>query len=54
MHIVQILLKAITPALRKMIEDFARQFKVSALASDNPIDDIGAYLLFLVLGLPWD
>ncbi len=54
MQIVQILLKAISPALRQLIEDFARQFKISALDTDNPIDDIGAYLLFLVLGLPWD
>lgn len=54
MGIVQILLKAISPALRKMIEDFAQQLKVSALASQNPVDDIAVYLLFLVIGLPWD
>ena len=54
MTIVRLLLNAISPTLRKMIEDFANQLKKSALESDNPIDDIAVYLLFLVLGMPWD
>jgi len=54
MGIVQQLLKLISPVLRQMLEEFARSFKKTALESENPVDDIGAYLLFLVLGLPWD
>jgi len=54
MHIVQQLLKAISPALRDMIVKFAHDLKSHALSTDNPIDDIAVYLLFLVLGLPWD
>jgi hypothetical protein len=54
MGIVQHLLKAISPALREMIEKYSQELKVYALSTDNPIDDIAVYLLFLVLGLPWD
>ncbi|MBA7522314.1 hypothetical protein ES705_14432 [subsurface metagenome] len=54
MGIVQQIFKLISPTLRKMIEEFAHNFKKTALESDNPVDDIGAYLLFVVLGLPWD
>ena len=54
MGIVQQLLKLISPVLRQMIEEFAHRFKESALQTDNPVDVIGAYLLFLVLGLPWN
>lgn len=54
MGIVRQLLGLISPLLRKMIEDFARQFKDTAIKSENPVDDVAAYLLFLVIGLPWD
>lgn len=54
MQLVRLLLNAISPHLRKMIEDFANKLKQAALESENPIDDIAVYLLFLVLGIPWD
>ncbi|MBA7608975.1 hypothetical protein ES703_16161 [subsurface metagenome] len=54
MGIVQHLLKAISPALRELIIKYAQELKVYALSTDNPIDDIAVYLLFLLLGLPWD
>ncbi len=54
MGIVQHLLKAISPALRELIIKYAQELKAYALTTDNPIDDIAAYLLFLLLGLPWD
>ena len=53
MGIVQQILKAISPALREMIVIFAQQLKEAALKTDNPVDDIAVYLLFLLLGLPW-
>jgi len=54
MGIVQQLLKAISPALREMIVKYAQELRLLAQSTDNPVDDIGVYLLFLLLGLPWD
>ncbi|MBA7575482.1 hypothetical protein ES708_17312 [subsurface metagenome] len=54
MGIVQQLLKLISPALREMIVKYAQELKVYALSTENPIDDIAVYLLFLILGLPWN
>lgn len=54
MAIVQQLLKAISPALRDMIVKYAQELKAYALSTDNPVDDIAVYLLFLLLGLSWD
>ncbi|MBA7532914.1 hypothetical protein ES705_25144 [subsurface metagenome] len=54
MGIVQQILKLISPALRDIIVTFARQFKITALKSENPVDDIAAYLLFLIIGIPWE
>ncbi|MBA7525355.1 hypothetical protein ES705_17506 [subsurface metagenome] len=54
MGILQYLLKAISPALRELINKYAYELKVYALSTDNPVDDIAVYLLFLVIGLPWD
>ncbi len=54
MSIVQYLLEAISPALRKLIVKYAQELKVFALSTDNPVDDIAVYLLFLILGLPWN
>lgn len=54
MGIVQEILKLISPALRNMVVEFAHKFKETALTTDNPVDDIGAYLLFVVLGIPWN
>ncbi len=54
MGIVQHLLKAISPALREMIVKYAQELKVYAQSTENPVDDIAVYLLFLLLGLPWN
>ncbi len=54
MSIIQTLLELISPVLRQMVEEFALNFKKTALASENPVDDIAAYLLFLFIGLPWN
>lgn len=54
MAIVQQLLKAISPALRDMVVKYAQELRAYALSTDNPVDDIAVYLLFLLLGLPWE
>ncbi len=54
MGIAQQLLKAISPALREMINGFAQELKKYALTTENPVDDIAVYLLFILLGLPWN
>ncbi|GAI66554.1 unnamed protein product [marine sediment metagenome] len=54
MDIIQHLLKLISPALRELIVKYAQELKAYAQSTDNPIDDIAVWLLFLVIGLPWN
>ncbi|MBA7642676.1 hypothetical protein ES703_50380 [subsurface metagenome] len=52
MNIIQLLLDAISPTLRKLIVDFILSLSKAAAKTDNPLDDILVGILISVFVVP--
>ena len=52
MSIIQLLLAAISPTLRKLIVDFILSLSKAAAKTDNPLDDILVGILISVFVVP--
>jgi len=51
MTLIQLILKAISPELRKLIVDFILSLSKAAAKTDNPLDDILVGILITAFGI---
>jgi len=52
MNIIQLLLEAISPTLRKLIVDFILSLSKAAAKTSNPLDDIVVGILISIFVVP--